>query len=91
MGNPVGPVPVRFVPVEVVARGRNTSGVRGVESGDWVVTLGHNLLTGADEQPAIVQPTPWEHILELQSMESLDLLEIIRAKEESGQSGTSLY
>jgi HlyD family secretion protein len=86
---PVGPVPVRFVPVEVVARGRTTSGIRGVEPGDWVVTLGHNLLTGADEQVALVQPTPWEHILELQNMESLDLLEVIRAKEQ-GETSTAL-
>jgi RND family efflux transporter MFP subunit len=81
-GEPVGPVPVRFVPVEVVARGRASSGIRGVEPGSWVVTLGHNLLANADEQPAIVQPTAWEHILELQGMQSRDLLEIIRARQQ---------
>jgi len=80
-GEPVGPVQVRFVPIEVVARGRSSSGVAGVEVGDWVVTLGHNLLASADEQPAIVQPTPWEHILGLQNMQSRDLLEVIRAKQ----------
>lgn len=82
-GEPIGPVPVRFVPVEVVARGRASSGIAGVEAGSWVVTLGHNLLANADEQPAIVQPTGWDHILELQGMDSRDLLEIIRAKQQT--------
>src|SRR5690606_2608801 len=34
---PIGPVAVRFVPVDVIARGRQTSAVRGVEPGQWVV------------------------------------------------------
>jgi multidrug efflux pump subunit AcrA (membrane-fusion protein) len=82
MGEPVGPVLVRFVPVDVIARGRMTSGVRGVAEGAWAITLGHNLLSGTDEQQAIVQPMSWEHILDLQQMESRDLLEIIRGKQQ---------
>lgn len=91
VGEPVGPVDVRFVPIEVIARGRTASGVRGVAPGNYVVTLGHKLLASAEIQPAIVQPTPWEHILELQSMESLDLLEVIRAKEQSEASAQQIY
>jgi multidrug efflux pump subunit AcrA (membrane-fusion protein) len=87
-GEAVGPVSVRFVPVTVVARGRVSSGITGVQAGDWVVTLGHNLLTSTDEQPAIVQPTPWEHILGLQNMQSRDLLEVIRAKQQSNDGGS---
>ncbi len=37
------------------------------------------------EQLAIVQTTPWEHILELQQMQSRDLLDIIRAKQEQNE------
>lgn len=80
--DPVGPVSVRFVPVEVVARGRATSGISGVEEGDWVVTLGHHLLENSNApQQAIVQPTPWDHILDLQRMQSRDLLDVIREKQ----------
>lgn len=78
---PIGPVEVRFVPVDVVARGRATSAITGVTPGDWVVTLGHNLLANRDAQPALVQPTPWEHILDLQQMRSNDLLTIITEKQ----------
>lgn len=85
---PVGPVSVQFQPVDVVARGRTSSGVRGVREGDWVVTLGHHLLADSNEaQQAVVQPTPWEHILDLQEMQSRDLLEIIREKQEQSRSG----
>ena len=78
---PLGPVPVSFVAVDVIARGRMSSGVAGIEQGDWVVTMGHHLLTNEQGQQAIVQPTPWDHILELQQMQSQDLLEIIREKQ----------
>lgn len=82
LSEPVGPVSVQFVPVEVIARGRIASGIRGVQPGSWAVTLGHNLLASADEQDAIVQPTPWEHVLELQQLDSRDLLDVIRAKQQ---------
>jgi len=85
LGEPVGPVSVSFVPVEVIARGRMSSGIDGVEPGQWAVTLGHHLLADSDKQLAIVQTTPWEHILELQRMESRDLLDIIRAKQEQNE------
>jgi multidrug efflux pump subunit AcrA (membrane-fusion protein) len=78
---PVGPVPVRFVPVSVVARGRQTSSVRGVESGQWVVTLGHHLLTSNESGLALVQPTQWDHILRLQEMQSRDLLNLIEQQQ----------
>jgi RND family efflux transporter MFP subunit len=78
---PVGPVPVAFAPVEVVARGRQTTAVAGVQPADWVVTLGHHLLAANERGQAIVQPTPWEHILNLQQMQSRDLLDIIQRKQ----------
>lgn len=79
---PLGPVSVLFVPVNVVARGRATSAISGAEPGQWVVTLGHRLLANADNQQAVVQPTPWQHILDLQQMQSRDLLDVIRNKQE---------
>jgi hypothetical protein len=68
--------------VNVVARGRATSAISGAEPGQWVVTLGHRLLANADNQQAVVQPTPWQHILDLQQMQSRDLLDVIRNKQE---------
>ena len=83
--DPLGPVSIHFVPIEVIARGRGSSGVRGIEKGDWVVTIGHNLLQGNETQQAVVQPTPWDHILDLQHMQSRDLLNIIRKKQEQNE------
>jgi hypothetical protein len=83
--DPVGPVPVRFSPVEIVARGRTSTAVAGVQPADWVVTLGHHLLNSNDEGQAIVQPTPWEHILNLQEMQSRDLLDVIRQKQSDNE------
>lgn len=80
---PVGPVPVNFRPVELIARGRLTSAVRGVEAGDWVVTLGHHLLEAGGTGQALIQPTPWDHIIRLQQMQTRDLLDVIRQRQEA--------
>jgi RND family efflux transporter MFP subunit len=79
--DPVGPVPVQFMPVEIIARGRMATAIGGVQAADWVVTLGHHLLANTDDAQAIVQPTPWDHILGLQQMQSQDLLDIIERKQ----------
>ncbi|HEX7082308.1 MAG TPA: efflux RND transporter periplasmic adaptor subunit [Gammaproteobacteria bacterium] len=78
---PVGPVAVRFVPIDIIARGRLTSAVRGVEPGEWVVTLGHRLLSNSDSGQALIQPTPWDHIMRLQQMQTRDLLDVIRDRQ----------
>ncbi|MDZ7756273.1 hypothetical protein [Rhodohalobacter sp.] len=39
------PVPVEFVPIDVIAEGRMELGVTGVENGQWVVTVGQDLLS----------------------------------------------
>ena len=87
---PVGPVPIRFVPIEIIARGRLSSAVRGVEPGDWVVTLGHHLLEGNESGQALIQPTPWEHIMRLQQMQTRDLLDLIRRRQEALTSGEAV-
>lgn len=75
----IGPAPVRFVPVDVLAKGRLVSGIEGIPHDSWVVTLGHNLLLrGAEE--ANVRPVDWDHIIDLQQLQSRDLFDIIEQK-----------
>ena len=56
--------------------------VEGVDPGQWVVTVGHELLSRNDTGKAVIQPTPWEHIMRLQQMQTRDLLDLIRLKQE---------
>ena len=77
---PVGPVPVRFMPVTIVARGRQATAIEGIDPSDWVVTVGHHLLENNDSSQAVVQPTPWDHIMRLQQMQTRDLLELIQQR-----------
>jgi RND family efflux transporter MFP subunit len=71
---PSEPHPVELRPVEVLAEGRGTLGVRGVAPGEWVVTLGQQLLTGEEELTARVRPVAWGRVLELQGLQREDLL-----------------
>ncbi len=80
--DPSGPVVVEFVPIEVIARGRLSAAVEGVEPGQWVVTVGHELLSRNETGRAVIQPTPWEHIMRLQQMQTRDLLDLIQRKQE---------
>lgn len=81
--DPAGPVTVEFVPIEIVARGREAAAVAGVAPGQWVVTVGHELLSRNDTGRAVIQPTPWEHIMRLQQMQTRDLLNLIQRKQEN--------
>lgn len=49
------PTDVEFIPIEVVARGRDAAGVSGIRSGDWVVTVGQHLLARDDSEIARVR------------------------------------
>jgi RND family efflux transporter MFP subunit len=80
--DPAGPVAVEFLPIEVIARGRQSAAVEGVEPGQWVVTVGHELLSRNETGKAVIQPTPWEHIMRLQQMQTRDLLDLIQRKQE---------
>ncbi len=75
----IGPTGVDFVPVNVIAQGREVSGVTGIEAGDLVVTIGQNLLASGREE-ARVRVIAWERILELQQLQNRDLLDMIRQK-----------
>jgi RND family efflux transporter MFP subunit len=66
--------------VEVVAEGRAAVGVRGVEPGQWVVTLGQQLLSAADAR-ARVRLLEWERVLALQSLQREDLMRSFLAKQ----------
>lgn len=75
----VGPTPVSFVAVDIIAQGRQVSGVEGIQAGDLVVTIGQNLLSSGREE-ARVRIIEWERIMELQELQTRDLLDMIRAK-----------
>ena len=71
------PTAMQFVDVDIVAEGRELAGVTGIDEGDWVVTVGHDLLYDApgDEPEARVRPMSWNRILSLQRYRDQDLLE----------------
>ncbi len=72
------PVPVEFRPIVAVARGAGETAVANLAAGEWVVTLGQNLLaTGRSE--ARVRSVTWDHVRELQSLKRQNLLrEVLR-------------
>jgi RND family efflux transporter MFP subunit len=71
------PTPTRFREVEIVAEGAQTAGIRGIEPGDWVITVGQNLLsTSPDERvDARVRPMSWARLMTLQRLQDTDLLQ----------------
>jgi len=70
------PVSFTFVPVEVIAKGRMSAGIDGVEPDKWVVTIGQDLLTG--ESPlARVRKVDWNRVEHLQQLQRQDLIEDI--------------
>lgn len=70
------PLPFEFVPVEVVAKGRMSAGIRGIEPGQWVVTIGQDLFGGKDGN-ARVRPVDWQWVEQLQTLQREDLLQEI--------------
>ncbi len=50
----------RLVPVEVLAQGRGEAGVRGIEPGTWVASVGQNLLRRESEDEEAVAETAAE-------------------------------
>ena len=69
------PVQMQFKTVDVLARGRGMAGVAGIQSGEWVVTVGQNMLaTLTGDVQARIQPTTWERVTDLQLLQDQDLL-----------------
>jgi hypothetical protein len=63
-----------FRPLEVVAEGRDAVGVSGVKPGEWVVTVGQNLLYGEEKPQARVRAARWDEVVRLQALQREDLL-----------------
>lgn len=75
------PRSVSFVGVDVIASGRMASGVRGINEGDWVVTVGKELLMGNTIE-ARARVISWERIMEMQRTKSRDLFELIDQRQQ---------
>lgn len=82
---------ISFRPLQVVAEGRGISGVRGVDEGEWIVTVGQHLLheqsRGLDPAEnavprARVRVTTWENVLQLQRLQREDLLADFLSKQQ---------
>jgi multidrug efflux pump subunit AcrA (membrane-fusion protein) len=79
--DPDNPAPITeatqmtFQPVEVLARGRGVAAVTGISMGDWVVSVGQNMIRPINGiVQARVRPQSWDRIRELQGMMDQDLL-----------------
>lgn len=83
------PTDVEFVSIEVIARGRDAAGVIGVRSGDWVVTVGQNLIDRDNSTKARVRPTSWMNIVEMQRLQPQDLLRQIMEQNVAQRSTTN--
>lgn len=80
------PTRVSFQRVTVLAEGREMAGVQGVQVGEWVVTVGQNLLTNQQNEDvqARARPVPWERVVNLQRLQDQDLLrEFMRRQQEA--------
>lgn len=72
------PVPVRFVPVNVIAEGRGVAGIEDIGDPDhWVVTIGQNQLAEWEREEAFIREETWEKVMELQNMQARDMEQII--------------
>ena len=75
------PMAFEFVPVDVIAKGRMEAGIRGVETGAWVITLGQNLI-GGNSGTARVHKVNWNWVEQLQQLQSQDLLNDVMKKQQ---------
>lgn len=79
------PISFTFREVDLIAKGRMHAGVGGVKPGNWVVTLGQNLL-GGDSKEARVRPVSWKWVEKLQSLQRQDLLlDIMKQQREAAK------
>jgi HlyD family secretion protein len=82
------PVPFEFVPVNILAKGRMEAAVSSIEPGDWVVTIGHDLL-GSSSGSARVRPVDWKWVERLQSMQREDLLREVMERQQAAKQDTA--
>ena len=67
------PLQVQFKSIDVLARGRMQVGIQGVEPGQWVVTVGQNMLSAGDER-ARIRSVSWQRVMALQGLQPQNLL-----------------
>ncbi|HHP7236921.1 efflux RND transporter periplasmic adaptor subunit [Longibacter sp.] len=77
------PTPTTFKQVEILAEGQATAGVNGIEPGQWVITVGQNLLSTAsgERTDARVRAMPWSRLMALQRLQDTDLLDRIMKRQ----------
>src|SRR5690625_7286198 len=68
------PTDVEFIPIQIIARGRDAAGVTGIRSGDWVVTVGQNLIDRDDSEVARVRPVTWDSIVQMRQLTPRQLM-----------------
>lgn len=73
---------VSFREVDVVAEGLGQAGIRRVEPGEWIVTVGQHLLSTDEIGEVRVRPTSWDRVLRLQALQREDLLREYLAEQE---------
>ncbi len=86
-GNLTEPVAFEFVPVEVLAKGRMSAGIRGIDPEEWVVTLGQDLF-GGESGEARVRAVDWNYVEDLQQLQREDLLEEVVKQQRAAGSDT---
>jgi HlyD family secretion protein len=80
------PVNVEFRRVDIIARGAQEAAVAALEPGEWIVTLGQDLLATGRNQ-ARIRSVSWDHVLGLQGLRREDLLQrMLRASAEPNPS-----
>jgi len=83
------PVTFQFVPVRIIARGRMQAGIEGITPGQWIITVGQDLLGGENGQ-ARVRSVDWDWVERLQNLQRQDLmLDLINNRHESVQDTTT--
>ena len=86
-GTLTDPTPITFRPIAVIARGKMMTAVSGIRSGDWVITVGQDLLLASPS--ARVRPVSMERIISLQQLQQEDLLEDIIREASSSERESS--
>ena len=82
------PADFKFVPVDVIAKGRMEAGIGGIGAEKWVITLGQNLM-GGDEGRARVRPVQWAWVERLQRLQREDLMEELVKRQQDVASDTA--
>lgn len=72
------PIPVKFVPVHVLAESRGVAGIETLDDPEaWIVTIGQHQLAEMESEEAFVREVDWDHVIDLQNRQSRDMESII--------------